>query len=406
MPIAPPQAPARPTPDAPVLHDADDTLIIGAGPAGLAMAGRLAAAGLPFRILERDHRIAPSWQDHYERLHLHTVKGCSNLPHRPFPDEAPRYIPRAELVAYYEAYARDFGIRPLFGQEVTRVAPSAEGHWRVDTRSDRFRAARVVVCTGFNRLPVEPAWPGQARFGGEIRHSRHYRNGKAYRDRRVLVVGMGNTGAEIALDLAEHGARPTLAVRGPVNIVPRDFLGRSTQESSMTFSRLPHALGDALGRVMQRLTIGDLSRCGLRPAGIAPARQLREEGRTPVMDVGTVAAIKAGRIAVRPGPEAFSPGHVRFTDGREEPFDAVVLATGFRSAVEEFVTDAEPLFNRHGVPRAPWFEQRPGLYFLGFDAYSSGLLWRIREDSGAILEHIRRGERPKAETARRMAGEA
>ncbi len=382
----------------PVQLAAEDvkTLIVGAGPAGLAMAGRLLQAGLPCTVLEQDHRIASSWQDHYRRLHLHTVKGCSNLPHRPFPREYPRYVPRQQLVEYYEAYAQDMGIQPRFHHRVERIAPSPNG-WRVDAVVTRgtesttaaFAAERVVVCTGFNRIPVRPSWPGQDAFNGEILHSVDYRSGDRFQGQRVLVVGMGNTGAEVALDLAEQGARPALAVRSPVNIIPRDFLGRSTQQSAMTFSRLPNAIGDRIGQWMQRISMGDLRPYGLQPAAMAPARQLRELGRTPVMDVGTIAAIKAGRIAVYPGIEAFSPDGVRFTDGREAPFDAVVLATGFRSAVEDFVDNAEPLFNGHGVPSACWFEERPGLYFLGYNAYSSGLLWRIREDSKRILEHMR-----------------
>jgi cation diffusion facilitator CzcD-associated flavoprotein CzcO len=387
-----------------------ETLIVGAGPAGLAMAGRLTRAGHSCSILEQDHRIASSWQDHYRRLHLHTVKGCSNLPHRPFPSHFPRYVPRQQLVDYYEAYAADFGIKPAFRHRVSRIASAADGGWVVDAlrptgesaketssarsqptawgRPRRFHAERVVVCTGFNRIPVTPSWPEMEAYQGRVLHSVDYRSGKTFAGQRVLVVGMGNTGAEIALDLLEQGAEPALSVRSAVNVIPRDFLGRSTQQSAMTFSRLPHAIGDRLGLLMQRIAMGDLRPYGLKPAGIAPARQLRELGKTPVMDVGTIAAVKSGAIAVYPGIERFTPQGLRFSDGRESDFDAVVLATGFRSAVGAFVDDAEPLFNRHGVPRACWFDERPGLYFLGFDAYSSGLLWRIREDSGRILEHM------------------
>lgn len=373
------------------------------------MAGRLSQAGMDFTVLEQDHRIAPSWQDHYRRLHLHTVKGCSNLPHRPFPQDFPRYVPRQKLVAYYQGYARDFGIQPHFGHRVQRIVQQGSGfrvealrlngetpskstvqsHALTQAQKVGFEAQRVVVCTGFNRIPVKPQWPEMESYQGLVQHSVDYRSGSAFSGQRVLVVGMGNTGAELALDLLEQGAEPALAVRSAVNVVPRDFLGRSTQQSAMTFSRLPNAIGDRMGILMQRISMGDLRPYGLKPAGIAPARQLREQGRTPVMDVGTIKAIKSGAIAVYPGIERFWSKGVVFDDGRREAFDAVVLATGFRSAVEDFVDDAEVLFNQHGVPSACWFDERPGLYFLGYDAYSSGLLWRIREDSGRIVQHIR-----------------
>ena len=363
------------------------TVIIGAGPAGLAMAGRLRKAGIDFVVLEQQHQIAPSWQNHYRRLHLHTVKRYSNLPHKTFSDQLPQYVPRAKLVEYYEEYARDMGIEPIFNQTVREVKRTDEG-WLVSTQDREFLAMNLVVATGFNRHPVRPVWPGEADFGGEIVHSRDYRTANQFKGKRVLVVGFGNTGAEIALDLLEQGAHPSLAVRSPVNIVPRDFMGNATQDSAMILSKLPYAIGDAIGSAFQKLAIGDLSRYGLRKPPYAPSWQQLTTGKTPVMDIGTVAAIKRGDIRVFGGVQKFEPARVHFEDGSSEAFDAIILATGYAAAVEEFVEDGKSLLNTHGIPANLWFETKPSLYFLGFDAYSNGLLWSIREDSGKILKHI------------------
>ncbi len=363
------------------------TLIIGAGPAGLAMAGRLRAAHKPFDILEQFHGIAPSWQNHYRRLHLHTVKKFSNLPGEPLPVSLPKYVPRQELVNYYQNYAKSRGIEPIFGQTVTRVHRVGD-HWQVNTQDRTLRTSQVVVATGFNRRPKQPKYAGEEQFGGEILHSRHYRSADDYRGKKVLVVGFGNTGAEIALDLLEQGALPSLSVRSPVNVVPRDFLGTSTQESAMFLSKLPTAISDPIGWFFQRLSIGDLTAHGLRKPPESPAWQQRTLGKTPVMDIGTVAAIKRGAISVNPGILQYSPGQVHFVDGRSESFDAVILATGYAAAVEEFLDDTGSLLNNLGVPSGLWFDHKPGLYFLGFDAYSNGLLWSIREDSGKILNHM------------------
>ncbi|MBI1193096.1 MAG: SidA/IucD/PvdA family monooxygenase [Bacteroidetes bacterium] len=363
------------------------TLILGAGPAGLAMAGRLRAAGQSFDVLEQFHGIAPSWQNHYRRLHLHTVKKFSNLPGEPLLDSLPKYVPRQDLVNYYQHYAASRGIEPIFGQTVSQVRHLG-GHWQVNTQDRTFEASQVVVATGFNRRPKQPKWAGEEQFGGEILHSRHYRSAEGYRGKKVLVVGFGNTGAEIALDLLEQGALPSLSVRSPVNVVPRDFLGNATQESAMVLSKLPTFISDPIGQLFQRLAIGDLTRYGLRKPPEAPAWQQRTLGKTPVMDIGTVAAIKRGAIPVFPGILQYSPGQVHFVDSRSESFDAVILATGYAAAVEEFLEDASSLLNNLGVPSGLWFDHKPGLYFLGFDAYSNGLLWSIREDSGKILNHM------------------
>jgi cation diffusion facilitator CzcD-associated flavoprotein CzcO len=118
---------------------------------------------------------------------------------------------------------------------------------------------------------------GEARFGGRVLHSREYLDAAPFAGQRVLVVGLGNTGAEIALDLCEQGVQVALSVRSPVNIVHRDVLGRPTQRTSLMLARLPARLGDALGALLRDLTVGDLSRFGLRTAARSPLAQLREE---------------------------------------------------------------------------------------------------------------------------------
>ncbi len=217
------------------------------------------------------------------------------------------------------------------------------------------------------------------------RASQEYRTGEPFAGRRVLVVGMGNTGAEIALDLAEHGAQASLSVRGPVNIVRRDTLGRPVQLTSLLLDRLPHRLGDAIGSALQSLTVGDLARFGLGRPAVPPARQLRETGQTPVIDVGTLALIKAGTIAVLPPVERFEADRVVFTDGSGQAFDEIVLATGYQPAMDELLADADGLLDSRGLPPLVGTSMHEGLYFLGFNAYAAGgLLRTIRLDAPKV----------------------
>jgi cation diffusion facilitator CzcD-associated flavoprotein CzcO len=369
-------------------------LIIGAGPAGLAMAGRLRQQGLPFELLEKSAAVGPLWRQHYDRLCLHTVKEHSHLPGLPFPEHYPRYVSRQQLVDYFEAYAQAFDIRPHFGQEV-RAIDKEGAQWVVHTAAGQvFRAADVVIATGVNRLPQRPDFPGEANFQGRILHSREYKNSAPFRGQKVLVVGMGNTGAEIALDLSENGIAAAISVRGPVNIVPRDFLGRPTQKTAFALAKLPTWLGDWIGARVQRLAFGDLRPYGLDQPALPPARQLRETGKTPVIDLGTVRHIKAGKIKVHPQIQSFGARHIRFADGQEAEFDAVILATGYRAQLEDFLTPAEGFFNADGLP-ADCIGSGPyaGLYFLGFDNYKpGGILGIIYQESERIAHALAQRE--------------
>lgn len=364
-------------------------LIIGAGPAGLAVAGRLRAKGLDFEIIEKSDRVTPAWHNHYDRLHLHTVKEFSSLPHRPFSQEYPRYIPRQQLVEYFEQYAKEFDIKPHFGEEVISVHKENE-QWVTETASGAtFISKNVIICTGYNRTPNRPTWEGQDEFHGSILHSAMYKSGKAYKGQRVLVVGMGNSGAEIALDLWEQGAQSFISVRGPVNIIARDILGRPTQLTAMKLGKLPDWLGNWIGVQAQRFSIGNLSKYGLETLSISPNEQLRRYGKTPVIDIGTVEQIKAGNIKVLPGIERFYADGILFKNGETLPFDAVVLATGYRAKVEDFLEDAEGVLNEHRVPKQPIGEGKyKGLYFVGFSAYSSGILFTIYKDSEKVVDAI------------------
>ncbi len=365
-------------------------LTIGPGPAGLAAPARLRQADTPFEIIERSGDFAPSWRQHYDRLHLHTVRERSHLPFVELPDHYPRYVSRQMLVDYFDAYAKKFDIRPHFGEEVVAIKTGGPG-WEVHTRAgSTFTAPQVVVATGLNRVPNRPKYEGEESFTGQILHSREYKNSRPFSGKRVLVVGFGNTGAEIALDLSENDIPTCLSVRGPVNVVPRDFLGNPTQKSAFTLARLPTWLGDWIGAQMQRLAFGNLSRYGLALSDMPPARRLRETGKTPVIDIGTVSQIKACKIMVRPGIECFTETGVRFTDGKEEGFGAVILATGYRAQLEDFLPFTDGLLDRYGVPKEVVGKGKyKGLYFLGFDNYKpGGGLGVIRQDSEQVVEGI------------------
>ncbi|RMF02211.1 MAG: NAD(P)/FAD-dependent oxidoreductase, partial [Bacteroidetes bacterium] len=361
------------------------------GPAGLAAAALLRQADIPFLVLERGKGVAQCWRDHYDRLHLHTVRDLSHLPGLPFPDNYPQYVPKQALVDYYEQYAKRFGIEPLTEHEVTAVTRLADGKWEVSCRNGaRYVGPQVIFCTGMNRVPFRPHFQNEEDYVGKILHSHDYQNPEPFIGKKVLVVGMGNSGAEIALDLCEQGVNTTISVRGPVNIVPREVLGRPTQVTALKMAKLPTWLGDRLGLIVRQLTVGDLPKYGIELPAISPARQLRETGQTPVIDLGTLDYIRSGQLKVKPGITHFTKTGVLFNNGEEEDFDAVVLATGFRAQLSDWLPLKTEYFDERGLPKSPIGQgELEGLFFLGYNNYApGGGLGIIRTDAPKIVAAI------------------
>lgn len=366
-----------------------DTVVIGASAAGLATAACLKRSHVPFVLLEQTGEVAPAWRRHYERLHLHTSKGLSHLPGRPFPREVSRYPAREQVVEYLDAYSREFGLAPRFGQRVVSVRRDGDG-WLTRSEDTSYRSRNVVVATGYTRVPNRPVWPGQESFRGPVVHSSEYRTGRPWAGKRILVVGFGNSGGEIAIDLCEQGAHPSLSVRSPVNVIPRDFLGLSILAWGIALSMLPVRLADAIGSLVSRLTIGRLDRLGLRKLPYGPIAQIRRTGRIPLLDVGTIARIRRREIEVLPGIESFTASGVRFSDGVERPFDAVVLATGYRPALDALLDVKDGAVDTDGGPLKSGVETLPGLFFCGFYVAPTGMLREIAREARSIASSIAR----------------
>lgn len=365
-----------------------NTVIVGAGPAGLAVGACLRQANLPFLILEQGDQVGTTWRRHYDRLHLHTDSRHSGLPGWPWPQDAPRYPSRQEVVDYLTAYAAHFRLEPRFGQRVAAAERRGDA-WSIRTQDCDYEAVNLVIATGLNREPTLPAWPGQEHYTGQVLHSAEYRNGEPFAGQKVLVVGMGNSGAEIAIDLCEQGAFPTLAVRSPVNIIGREILGLPFLYFAIPMRRLPARVADALAAPLARVSTGERARMGLPAPPYGPNTQTRAFRKIPVIDVGTIDLIRTGKIAVRPGIDRFTATGVQFTDGRAEDFAAVILATGYRPGVTGFLAGAEAALDASGVPlRSGTPSGVPGLFFCGFYVSPTGALREVGIEARQITRAI------------------
>ena len=363
-------------------------IVIGAGPSGLASAACLTREGVEVEILERSDRIGMSWHGHYERLHLHTVRGRSGLPYRAMPKSYGRYPSRAEMIAYLKDYAAAFGLAPRFGCSVEAVRPVERG-WAVAHSGGEDRAEVVVFATGLNGVPNRPDWPGLEAFGGTVLHSSDYATADRFAGQRVLVVGFGNSGGDIALDLVEAGAAVTVSVRSAVNILPKELFGIPITSMGGLRKVLPYKLADALTAPVFRAKIGRPEDYGMRSADKGPAAQVIEDGQVPLIDVGALPAIKAGKIGVAPGVERFEPGAVVFEGDARREFDAVILATGYRVDLRSVLGEVPGALDAEGRPLVSGAPAAvSGLYFCSYKASADGQLRQSGIEARAIAAEV------------------
>jgi hypothetical protein len=247
-----------------------------------------------------------------------------------------------------------------------------------------------VLCTGRSDLPHRPRWPGQETFAGEILHSADYLSGERFAGKRVLVVGLGNSGGEIAIDLVEHGASPDIAVRSPVNVVPRDLMGMPIQRSTILLSFLPLRVRDWIARRVSRAVFGDLQALGMPRPQEGPVTQFVKRGRIPLIDVGTVALVRQGRIRLRPNVQQFERDGIRFVDGAVHPFDAVILATGYTTGLPALSPELGAVTDGSGCPQELHHADLPGIFFVGYSSPPTGLLRQIAIDARRVARQIAR----------------
>jgi putative flavoprotein involved in K+ transport len=363
--------------------------VIGAGPAGLASAAMLQREGEHVIVLERGE-VGAAWTTRYDRLHLHTVRWLSCLPGFRIPRSFGKWPSRDRVLEYLQRYAEHHLLDVRTNVEVARVDPD----WTLATSDGPLEAERVVVATGHNNVPFVPDWPGS--FAGEIVHSADYRNPAPYAGRRVLVVGAGNSGAEIAVDLADGGAREVcLSVRTAPNIVRRDTLGFPSQVLGIATSRLPGPAIDRIARTMRRISLPDLSAYGL----LAPEHPYAEFLRRrviPILDVGLVEAVQKGTVSVVPALERFGDGKPVLADGTALSVDAVIAATGFRTGLEPLVGHLGVLDERgeplvHGADEHP---EAPRLHFVGYEVTLGGTFRRVGQQANQLAGAVAMSQTP------------
>ena len=341
-------------------------------------------------MLERD-AIGASWRRHYDRLHLHTVRWLSHLPGYKLPRRYGAWVARDDVVEYLEDYAQFHNLDVRTGVEVESIERDGDD-WRVRTSEGDFVAPRVVIATGYNRHQHLPDWPGMSSYTGELVHSGNYKNADGYAGKTVLVVGTGNSGAEICVDLVESGAAHIqLAVRTPPVVLRRDTNGMPSQLSGVAIRHFPAAMLDRVLPVMSRMQVGDLSKHGLPKPAPGAYSHFLNDGVTPILDVGLASLLKKGKVEVVAALESFDGSDVVLSDGSRIQPDVVIAGTGFKRGLEPLVGDLDLLEPVKGTPivhGAETHPNAPGMHFIGYTNPISGMFREIAIDARRIAKAI------------------
>lgn len=368
-----PQSPPAPYLLSRGAHSPIPAVVIGAGPAGLATSRELTRRRVEHVVLERGSEAGNCWVNAYDSLRLHTGKHLSALPGLRFPRGTSLFPTRTEFISYLHRYAERFSVPVEFGTDVSRI--TREDSWRVHTSKGELRARALVVATGIMSNPVRPDFAGLPEYRGKLLHSVEYRRPEPFTGQRVLVIGVGNSGAEIASELGRAGIAVTIAVRSGANVVPLRIAGLPTQYLSLALRTLPRTMQDW---VVERIRRRNERR---RPPRL-PRPPVSPLDAIPVIGFHLVDAIAAGAVKLRGAIDRVTESGVQFDEGAHEPFDTIILATGFRAALQP-LRDLVQVNQRGFALRSDRVRSahHPGLVFVGHNYDSTGGLRNIAIDA-------------------------
>jgi len=357
---------------------ADRVCVIGAGSSGIASCQVLDARGIPFDCFEAGSQVGGNWRylndnemsSAYRSLHINTSRDVMGYATFPMPESLPNYPNHFQIAEYFDSYVDHFGLRDkiTFRTEVVRVEPAGVG-WNVTTghrdtgerRTTRYRA--VLVASGHHWDPrwPEPPFPGSDDFTGEQTHAHYYKVPEPYRGKRVLVLGIGNSAADIAVETAAVSERTFLAMRRGAHVIPKYVLGRPFDALAKTpITRLPLAVQRLILSTSLRVVQGRMTDYGL------PEPDHKPLSAHPTVSADLLNRLGHGDLTVKPNLAHLDGDKVEFADGSVERIDAIVYCTGYKitfpfldAAVVSAADNRIGLFHRVVDP------DHDGLYFVG-----------------------------------------
>ncbi len=365
--------------------------VVGAGAAGVTTAKNLKAQGIPFDVIEREDEAGGNWyygrpnSSVYKSTHLLSSKPMTAYTDFPMPDDYPDYLRQDQTLVYLRSYARHFGVyeHVEFNTSVEKIEKAGDC-WDVTLGSGQTRRYRgVVICNGHHWDPKFPDYPGH--FDGEILHSKHYKTPDALRGRRVLVVGAGNSGCDLAVEAVYHAEKVFHSTRRGYHYIPKYFFGRPVDQVGEVAIRMrvPLPIRRAMNAFLVRLVMGDPQSYGLPK----PDHRLLEAH--PIVNSQMLYHVGHGDIIPKPDVAELCGGSVRFVDGSAEPIDLIVYCTGFRISFP-FIDHAH--LNWQGVGPGLFLHvfhpQYDNLFVVGMLQPDSGIFWLMDLQAQLVARFI------------------
>ncbi|KAM5568992.1 putative indole-3-pyruvate monooxygenase YUCCA10 [Rosa sericea] len=371
-------------------------VIVGAGPSGIATSALLNSMSVPNIVFEREDCCASLWKKRsYDRLSLHLAKNFCSLPLMPHPFSTATFMSKDTFISYMDEYVSRFNVNPHYCHNVeSAFYEEADKKWKVEVKNTRvtdkevcpqvYYADFLVVATGENSQAIIPELPGLETFNGKVIHASDYKCGASFKDKSVLVIGCGNSGMEISNDLSENGAHASIVVRSQLHVLSREIV----RIGMILLNFLPVNMVDRFVSFLAMFRYSDLPIYGIRQPAEGPFFYKTLTGKTPVIDRGTIKKIRSQKIKVFPGIEKIHNNIVEFKNGALQRFDAIVLATGYRSVAHNWLKDYKFIFNEDDKPKNKYpnhWKGEKGVYCVGFTGRG---IQGISSDSKAVAEDI------------------
>jgi len=378
--------------------------VIGAGPCGLAIAKNLREHGLTrFVVFEKNDQLGGNWlfddknthSSIYETTHIISSKRLSQYEDFPMPADYPDYPSHRQLLRYFNQYADHFGLKPFirFNTQVVRVSRCTTGQWQVISQDAMGEHEELfdhlLVANGHHWDPLMPDYPGA--FTGSLLHSHQYKKASLFQDKRVLVVGGGNSACDIAVEIARISPKTCISIRSGQHIFPKFIFGKPIDVAFAKLHWMPFWCKQHVTQVIMRLWQGRYAKYQLKKPSTKPLET------HPIINSELLYFIRHGKVLPRDGIERFDGERVVFVDGRIEAFDTVIFATGYQLSFPFF----SPSFTQDSLRSCGSLylkmihPQLENLYFIGL-FQPQGCIWPLADYQAKIAAGIISGTLPRA----------
>lgn len=377
---------------------AEDVLVIGAGPAGIASAYYLQQAGIAYRVVDQADKLASTWDSLYPSLRLNTTRFFSHLPEKPFPLHYGLFPTGKQYHRYLEEYVQEHGFNIHLGVTIYSIQPE-DGGWRVESSERSAWYPAVISATGRFGRPWLPNIPGMDDFNGELIHASEYKGPEAYVDKRVMVVGNGPSGVDIATELGNtpHVRHPVLlSQRTGVMLRPRYPYGLPKHLWMIITEKLPESIGKPIMQRVSEAKFNKLEKVGIK----APRTPEDSSAAGGTRGRELIDVVKARRVRCVDGPVRFHPDEVELQDGSFVTVDAVIMGTGYDPVIWCYFDGDVPQDNQGWPMRLDGDYDRqdtgqrqvlgyPGLYLVGVFYTGKGAMYNFNKEAAQAVEEIK-----------------